>query len=335
MADKVAVLGAGSWGTALAMTLARTGTGVLLWSHRREQIAELRLLRSNERYLPGIALASSIEICQDLPSTVEQADDLLLAVPSHAFRAVVAQLRPLARHIAGLAWATKGIEPGSHRFLHQVVEELLPGTARMAALSGPSFAREVALNLPTAITVAANSMDYARQWAERLASSRFRVYTSLDLIGVETGGAVKNVLAIAAGISDGLGFGANARAALLTRGLAEMLRLGACLGAQPETFTGLSGMGDLILTCTDNQSRNRRAGLGLASGKPLAQVLEEIGQVVEGVGTVKEVLSLARQTGVDMPISQQVYRVLFENQTPLAAVRELFGRDLKQEVERR
>lgn len=329
----VAVVGAGSWGTALAMALARANTPVLLWSHRLEQRQELQLLRSNERYLPGIALPELIQFPENLAEFGAQAEDLLIAVPSHAFHQTIESLKPLAGTIKSLAWATKGLEPDSHRLLHQVVEDLLPGIDDLAAISGPSFAKEVALNLPTAITVASPSTEYAQLWAARLASARFRVYCSDDIVGVETGGAVKNVLAIAAGISDGLGFGANARAALLTRGLAEMKRLGMSLGAQADTFSGLTGMGDLILTCTDDQSRNRRAGLGLASGKPLQQVLQDIDQVVEGVRTVKEVLALAADLKVDMPISQQVYRVLFENLSPRQAVQNLFSRELKQEAQ--
>ena len=230
-----------------------------------------------------------------------------------------------------MAWGTKGFDPGTGHLLHEVVAAELPGTASVAVISGPTFASEVARGLPTAVTIAANDADFASSLSERLASERFRVYTSEDIIGVEIGGAVKNVVAIAAGIADGLGFGANSRAALVTRSLAEITRFGVALGGRRETFVGLAGLGDLVLTCTDNQSRNRRFGLALGQGKSLAEARKEIAQVVEGMQTASEVMTVARALGIDMPISNEVYQVICEGKNPHEAVRALFSRDQKAE----
>ncbi|HSJ48178.1 MAG TPA: NAD(P)H-dependent glycerol-3-phosphate dehydrogenase [Gammaproteobacteria bacterium] len=327
-----AVLGAGSWGTALAILLARQGHPVHLWGHVQADIDCLLRDRANEHYLPGIPFPESLACTADLGAALERAALILVAVPSHAFATVLTALQPRLRPGQRIAWATKGLETGTGRFLHQVFADILGDTMAPALISGPTFAREVALGLPTAVTVASPDEAFADQLAQSLSGPDFRAYTSGDVQGVELGGAVKNVMAIAAGISDGLGFGANSRAALITRGLHEIMRLGETLGGQRETFMGLAGVGDLVLTCTDDQSRNRRLGLALGRGEPLDQAIATIGQAVEGVHTAREVVALARRHGVEMPISEQVCRVLFEGHGPHQAVRELLGRSLKSEM---
>ena len=316
----IAVLGAGSWGTALAIQLARNGNPTRLWGHAADEIAPLTTERVNRRYLPDAPFPDGLTATADLAEATAGVRDVLLVVPSHAFAD------------ARLAWATKGLEPDSGRLLSELASGRLPGLTALAVLSGPTFAREVAAGLPTAITVAANRKAFADALSRRLHAETFRTYTSRDLVGVQLGGAVKNVLAIAAGIADGLGFGANARAALITRGLAEMLRLGRALGARRDTFMGLAGLGDLVLTCTDDQSRNRRFGLALGRGTPAAQALAEIGQVVEGRGTAREVRRLAQRHAVEMPIVEQTYRVLWEALPPRAAVHALLARTPKAET---
>ena len=256
----------------------------------------------------------------------------MIVVPSHAFRSVLTAVKPLLREDARILWATKGLESGSGKLLHEVTGEVLGEAIPMAVVSGPTFAREVAEGLPTAVTVASSDAQFAEDIAERLHSKAFRAYTNEDVAGVEVGGAVKNVLAIAAGIADGLGYGANARTALITRGLAEIMRLGEVLGGHRETFMGLAGLGDLVLTCTDNQSRNRRLGLALGKGESMEEALAHIDQVVEGVQTAREVHDLALSQGVDMPITEQVFNVLYEGTTPKQAVQALLGRDQKAEL---
>lgn len=327
----IAVLGAGSWGTALAILLARNGLATRLWGRNPRHLSEMRDTRENARYLPGVKFPDGLEICVDLAQAVSGAQDILLVVPSHAFRQSVQALTSFLDAGARLAWATKGMEPGTGKLLHRVVAEEIGDRVAKAVVSGPTFAHEVAVGLPTAITVASDSPDFAADLAGYLHNDAFRAYTSDDITGVELGGAVKNVLAIAAGIADGLGFGANTRAALITRGLAEMMRLGAELGGRRETFMGLAGLGDLVLTCTDNQSRNRRLGLELARGVGLDAALAYIGQVVEGVQTAQEVLRLATRADVEMPIAQQVYRVLYERCSPRDAVQALLAREPKPE----
>jgi glycerol-3-phosphate dehydrogenase (NAD(P)+) len=328
----VAVLGAGSWGTALAMLLARNGLAVRLWDRDAGHIAAMTRQRTNQRYLPGIPLPDPVAPLAELDSALAGADFVLIAVPSAGFRAVLKQTRDEIGASFNLIWASKGLEPGSGRFLHEVVEEELPGATSIAALSGPSFATEVARGLPTAVTIASQDTAYAQRVAELFHCAQFRAYTSDDVIGVELGGSVKNVLAIAAGISDGLGYGSNARAALITRGLAEIMRLGTRLGGRRETFMGLAGVGDLVLTCTDDQSRNRRLGLALGRGVPLAAAVERIGQAVEGLHTAGELDRLARLNDVDMPITEQVKRVLYDDEAPAAAVEALLSRDPKPEL---
>ncbi|MGD8310172.1 MAG: NAD(P)H-dependent glycerol-3-phosphate dehydrogenase, partial [Chromatiales bacterium] len=297
--DVVAVLGAGSWGTALAILLARNGVEVRLWGHGTAHVSELRRARENRAFLAGQAFPGGLTPTDDLQQALAGAAEVLVVVPSHAFREVLGRIRPLLSTDAPLSWATKGLEPGSGKLLHQVAADEL-GERSMAVLSGPTFAREVAQGLPTAITVAATDWTHAERLAGYLHARYFRAYTSDDLIGVQIGGAAKNVLAIAAGAADGLGFGANTRAALITRGLAELMRLGLALGGRMETFMGLAGLGDLALTCTDDQSRNRRMGLALARGLSIDDARREIGQEVEGVRTAAEVHAVARRLGVEM-----------------------------------
>lgn len=331
-ASAIAVLGAGSWGTALAVLLARNGTPTLLWARDPVQAEAMAARHDNERYLPGIRFPEGLTVTSDLPHALATADDILIAVPSHSFRRTLGVIAPLLKPTVRLAWASKGLEEGSRKLLHQVCAEELGAAIAPAVVSGPTFAREVAAGLPTAVTVASRDNEVATFFAGRLHGATFRAYTSDDVIGVELGGAVKNVLAIAAGIADGLGFGANTRAALITRGLAEMMRLGAIMGGQRETFMGLAGLGDLVLTCTDDQSRNRRLGLALGRGTALTPALQTIGQVVEGVKTAAEVRELARSLDMEMPITEQVYRVLHEGLPPPAAVEALLAREQKPEL---
>jgi glycerol-3-phosphate dehydrogenase (NAD(P)+) len=328
----IAVLGAGSWGTALAIQLMRHGGPVTLWGHDPEHMAALAAQGSNERYLPGIKLPEGLMFEPDLKAAVSDVQDILVVVPSHAFRSVLVAIQPTMTGASRLVWATKGLEAGSGKLLDEVATEVLGEKLPMAVVSGPTFAREVAEGLPTAVTVASQDEGFARDMAGRFHNGTFRAYTSDDVIGVEVGGAVKNVLAIAAGIADGLGFGANTRAALITRGLAEMMRLGETLGGHRETFMGLAGLGDLVLTCTDNQSRNRRLGLALGGGEKMEDALAQIDQVVEGVQTAREVFELAQREAVDMPITEQVYEVLYEGRPPRDAVHELLARDQKAEL---
>ncbi|MEJ2694687.1 MAG: NAD(P)-dependent glycerol-3-phosphate dehydrogenase, partial [Candidatus Thiodiazotropha sp.] len=308
--DSIAVLGTGSWGTALAILLGKNGHDVRLWGHLPAEVEALQRERENKTFLPDIPLPETLRPEADLALALDGARQVLVVVPSHAFRSVLSQLASLTGQEAGISWGTKGFEPGTQRLLSEVAAELLPGH-ELAVLSGPNFAGEVARGLPTAITVAATSEQHALRMANLLHAPWFRAYTSDDLIGVQVGGASKNVLAIAAGIADGLGFGANTRAALITRGLTEIMRLGIELGGKQETFMGLAGLGDLLLTCTDNQSRNRRMGLALAEGLSIEQARQRIGQEVEGVHTTQEIYKLSQRMGVEMPISQQVYAVLY------------------------
>ena len=329
----VAVLGAGSWGTALAMQIARCGHSTLLWGRDSEQVAEMAASRSNERYLPGFEFPSGLEAVPSLDEALRAATDVVVAVPSMAFSEIVSLCAPRIKASRGISWACKGLEPGSGRFLHVVARELLGEEAPLAIITGPSFAIEVARNLPTAVTVAATDAAYAVHMASLLHGGNFRAYTSDDIKGAELGGAVKNVLAVATGICDGLGLGNNARAALITRGLAEMMRLGQSLGAHVQTLMGLAGMGDLVLTCTGDLSRNRRLGLALGQGRSVSEAVAEIGQVVEGVSAAEEVWRLGRRQGVEMPISDQVHGIIHKGWDPSEAVRRLLARELKSEIE--
>jgi glycerol-3-phosphate dehydrogenase (NAD(P)+) len=327
----VVVLGAGSWGTALALLLARNNHTALLWGNDPSVQTQLEKERKNRNYLPDFSFPANLRIAESLDEAARSSTRFLMAVPSHAFRATVTSLQSQISDKSVLAWATKGLEPGSGKLLSQVASDVLGNHRSLAVVSGPTFAREVALDLPSALTVASEREVVAEEVASWIRNERVRVYTSKDIAGVQLGGAIKNVMAIAAGISDGLGFGSNARAALVTRGLAELTRLGVAMGGQKETFMGLAGAGDLILTCTDNLSRNRRVGLALGQGKKLPDILSELGQEAEGVATARELFQLARKLKIEMPITTQVYHVLYDKLSPQAAVEALLSREPKQE----
>ena len=328
----IAVLGAGSWGTALAIVLSRNCHGVRLWGHDPGHMDVLAREHRNARYLPDIPLPDNIRIESKLDLATRDCDQVLIAVPSQAFRPLLIQLEPCISDGVGIAWATKGLELETGLPLHRVVADVLGPDLPAAILSGPTFAGEVAAGQPTALTVASKTIEFAMTWVGLLHNACFRAYSSTDITGVELGGAIKNVLAIAAGVADGLGYGANARAALITRGLAEMMRLGTRLGGRADTLMGLSGVGDLILTCTDNQSRNRRFGVGLGKGRDPATVRTAIGQEIEGIPTARIVHQLARTNGIDMPITEQVYRILYEALPPAEAVNNLLLREPKAET---
>jgi glycerol-3-phosphate dehydrogenase (NAD(P)+) len=325
------VLGAGSWGTALAIQLARVASPTLLWGRDATHLAELQRDRRNARYLPDAPFPDSLRIEPDLKTALQISRNVIVAVPSHALRGMLQEVAPHLPANARVAWATKGFELSTGLLPHQVAREVLGENVPTAVISGPTFAREVGAGLPTAMTIASSDAGYATELARQFSGANFRCYTSTDVIGVEVGGAIKNVMAIGAGISDGLGFGANTRIALIARGLVEMTRLGVALGARKETFMGLAGLGDLVLTCTDNQSRNRRFGLALASGENVEAAQRAIGQVVEGVLAARAVHDVAQRAGVEMPICEQVYRVVYEGVAPKDAVKELMSRALKPE----
>ena len=329
---RITVLGAGAWGTALAAALARNGIEVTLWGRDGALLEAVTARRENPRYLPGIELPAGIRARADLDAAAGAADALLFATPSYTFRDMLRALAPRLERGTPFIWACKGIEPDSHRLMHEVVAAELDAPPPHGLISGPSFAREVAAGQPTALTLAAADADFAARAAEWFHGGGVRAYTNPDIVGVELGGAVKNVYAIACGVADGLGFGANARAAVITRGLAELMRLGARMGCRQETFMGLAGIGDLVLTCTDDQSRNRRFGLAIARGLSVEAASAEIGQAVEGLRTARAAAALARAHGVDMPIVGQVDAVLHHGRDPRAAVAELLERDPKEEV---
>jgi glycerol-3-phosphate dehydrogenase (NAD(P)+) len=329
----IAVLGAGSYGTALAIHMARMGSRVWLWGRNRTDLDRLAADRENKEYLPGARFPKSLVIEPELRAAIVDADHVLVAVPSHALHAVLRQLAPVLKPEQGIASACKGLEPETGKLVHEVVEDVVGRQRKFAIISGPTFAKEVGQGLPTAVTVASHDVAFAETIAHALHGGGFRAYTSDDVIGVEVGGSVKNVIAIGVGASDGLGLGANTRAMLMTRGLAEIMRLGEALGGKRETFMGLAGFGDLVLTCTDNQSRNRRMGLAVAEGKTIAEAQAEIKQVVEGVRVAPEVLRLARRHKVEMPITEQIVRVI-QGETPLLdALRALATRPQRAEWE--
>ncbi len=334
----VSVLGAGSWGTALSLLLSHNVERVVLWGRNADELSRARKTRCNERYLPGIRLPDNLDIEVEFARATRATHCFVIAVPSHGFRSALEALKTQMRsqgrspEQATVIWGTKGFDGTSGELLSKVAEKVLGPEARTGVISGPSFARETAANLPTALTVASNRAADAEMIANWFRTPTTRVYFSDDLIGVQLGGAIKNVMAIAAGISDGLGYGANARAALITRGLSELTRLGLVLGGKPETFTGLTGVGDLILTCTDDQSRNRRFGLGLGQGRARQQVVDDIAQEIEGILTTRELYSAGRKHGIDMPITEQTYKIIFENTDPASAVKSLLSRGPKAET---
>ena len=332
----VAVIGAGSWGTALAKLLSDKGHRVHLWAHRPEHVQQLLENKENKTYLPGFSLCDRLTPLSDIHRAVRGKDFVVMVVPSHVFRSVFTQIIPDLSEKAIVVSATKGIENESLMTMSQVMEDELAKAGKkvkIGVLTGPSFAKEVAAGIPTAVTVAARLIEPATAIQELFFTDRFRVYTSTDLIGQELGAALKNIIAVAAGISDGLGYGTNTRAALITRGLAEITRLGVKMGANPLTFSGLGGMGDLVLTCTGELSRNRSVGLKLGQGKKLNDILAEMSMVAEGVKTTRSAMALAKREHVDMPILDQIYQVLYEDKDCQSAVHDLLTRDQKEEME--
>lgn len=327
-AQSVLVLGAGSWGSALALALTRNQHSVYLWDIDSDLINHLKNDKSNERYLPSISFPSNLIPIHDIDEAPADINLVVNAVPCHGLRSSLQILKPFSDLY--LCLACKGFEPGTQKLNHQVVSEALPDS-QVAILSGPSFAKEVATGLPTAVTIAASDINTAQHFSDLFHSDSFRIYTHTDIVGVQIGGAVKNVMAIAAGIADGLGFGANTRSALMTRGLNEIMRLGLAMGAKQETFMGLAGLGDLILTCTDNQSRNRRLGLLIADGLTVAEASDKIGQAIEGLKTAVEVGQLAKKYKIEMPITEQVINVLNGKSDPKHAVQELLTREPRSE----
>lgn len=330
---KVTVIGGGSWGTTLADLLARKGEEVTLWVYEDDLAARMRQSRINDLYLPGFSLAAGLSITSELPRAVTGSDVVVLVPPSQVMRQVVLQALPHLGADTLVVSAAKGIENDSLQLMSEVLSGLLQGQnpQRLVFLSGPSFAREVAAGMPTAVVAAALDAGAAEQVQALFSTETFRVYRHHDIIGVELGGALKNVIALAAGVADGLGFGYNTRAALITRGLAEMTRLGLALGAQAETFAGLAGMGDLVLTCTGDLSRNRSVGMELGRGRQLDDILAGMKMVAEGVRTTLSAYQLAQKLGVEMPITEQTYRILYEKKDPRQAVSDLMLRGLRHE----
>ena len=325
----IAVIGTGSWGTALAIHLARNGYQVNLWGKFQDEVDAIISTKRNDRYLPGIAIPDNITACTDIVAALKDVRDILIVVPSHVFHSTLQLIKPYLHSNTRIAWATKGLDENDE-LLSKAVQEVC-GDLPMAVLSGPTFALEVARAMPTAITAASNDKNFAQDLVQYFHNEKFRVYTSSDLIGVQVGGNIKNVLAIAVGIADGMGFGANARAALITRGLVELMRLGVALGGKQETFVGLAGLGDLVLTCTDNQSRNRRFGLAVGSGQDRVTAEKNIGQVVEGIFNAKSAYLLAKRMQIEMPITEQVYKILYENISAAEALKSLLNRTPKVE----
>ena len=327
----VAVLGAGSWGTALAALIARHGHATVLWGRDAATISAIEATGENPRYLPGIPLPGSLRATTALPEAMADADLVLVVVPSHAFAETLRALARWREPGAGVAWATKGFEPGSGRFLHEVAGEVLGDDVPLAVVTGPSFAKEVAEGLPTALTVHSEDAVFCQQVADALHGPAFRAYTGDDMCGAELGGAMKNVLAVATGVADGMGLGLNARAGLITRGLNEMLRLNIGIGGRPETLMGLAGLGDLVLTCTGDLSRNRRLGLALGRGQSIEEAVRAIGQVVESIQTADEVMRLAQRYGIELPIAENVRDVLHGDITPAEGLKRLMARERKAE----
>jgi glycerol-3-phosphate dehydrogenase (NAD(P)+) len=326
--NSVCVLGAGSYGTALAFCLSRNGLKTVLWGRDKQQIELMAKTRCNQKYLPNSIFPEKLSLESDLCEAIVNSRDILVVVPSHAFYNTLHQAKPYLKPWHRIIWATKGLEPETGRLLQDVALEILGHETPIAALSGPTFAKEMVAGLPTAISLSSTNEELAIEFANKLHCSKsFRVYRNDDFIGIQLGGAVKNVIAIGAGLSDGLGFGSNARTALITRGLTELTRLGVKMGAKQTTFMGMSGLGDLVLTCTDNQSRNRRFGLALGNGLGIQEAMDEIGQVVEGYRNTKEVHILAKRMGVEMPICEQVYEVLYNHKPAKEAALTLLGRD--------
>jgi glycerol-3-phosphate dehydrogenase (NAD(P)+) len=333
MAEKTGIIGAGAWGTALALLLADNGHDVSLWMYEKDLAEETQRARENRVYLPGFTLPANITVTSSLKEAVRDRPYILSVVPSHTVRTVSKQFAPYLADNAVIVSASKGIEIETLMPLSDVFRETLPSkfNKRLCFLSGPSFAKEVAQKMPTAVALASYEPVAGSLIQKLMSTPYFRVYTNADIIGVELGGSVKNVIAIAAGVLEGLGFGYNTMAALLTRGLSEMSRLGAALGADPRTFSGLAGMGDLVLTCTGGLSRNRTLGVRLGKGEKLDDILKSAKTVAEGVKTAKAARELARKNGIEMPIVEETYKILYEGKDPRRAAKDLMGRELKGE----
>lgn len=331
--ERIAILGAGSWGTALAVHLARKGYSPVLWSHRYEQVKEMEDTRENRVYLPGVTLSRRLEITSDIERAVQKSTTVVSAAPSHAFREVITKALPYMNPGSILVNAAKGIDENTLQRMSEIYGEIQGSQkAKYVVLSGPSHAEEVSLAMPTAVVVASDDQNSAVRAQDVLMSGDFRVYTNNDVTGVELGGALKNIIALGTGISDGLGFGDNTKAALMTRGLAEITRLGMALGANPLTFAGLAGLGDLIVTCTSMHSRNRRAGIEIGKGKTPSEALAGVRMVVEGFRTTRAAYRLSVQKEVDMPITSRIYGVLYRGESPAEAVEALMGRDKRKEM---
>ncbi len=332
ISSPITVIGAGSYGTSLAIAFSRNGYPTYLWGHDPLHCERLVNERQNRQFLPDVIFPETLHIEADLAAAMQQSRDILVVVPSHVFGDVIKRIKPYLRPEHRIVWATKGLERDTGRLLQNVVEDELGTNHPLAVLSGPTFAKELAAGMPTAIALASHDEEFAKEFQARIhCSKNFRVYINQDMIGVQLGGAIKNVIAISAGMSDGMGFGANARTALITRGLAEITRLGISLGANPNTFMGMSGLGDLVLTCTDNQSRNRRFGMMLGQGFSAQTAMDNIGQVVEGFYNTKETHLLAQRQGIEMPITEQIYQVLFHGKDAKEAAVSLLGRERKGE----
>jgi len=332
-ATPIAVLGAGSWGTALALLLARNGNETRLWARNPEHAVQMQQASENHKYLPGILFPDTLQVQSDLNLVLDGVQDILIVVPSHAFRTVLQLIKPIIQPNARIVSASKGLDPETGNLLINVASEILGDHIPLAVLSGPNFAAELGNNLPTATTLASLDTEFFDDLVARMKNDRFRVYGSDDLIGVQLGGAVKNIIAVGAGMADGMGFGANARTALITRGLAELTRLGVAIGGKISTFRGMAGLGDLVLTCTDDQSRNRRFGLAIGRGQNLKEAEEEIGQVVEAVRNAKEVYALSKNNNVEMPICEAIYNILYKGVSPKDAAHNLLTREFKFEDE--
>ncbi|CAF25625.1 NAD(P)H-dependent glycerol-3-phosphate dehydrogenase [Bartonella quintana] len=332
-AVSMTVIGAGSYGTALAIAFARNGHHVLLWGYNPQHVRELQIHRCNQAFLPDVQFPDNLSPEASLETAITASRNILIAVPSHVFHQVLYNIQPYLNQHSRIIWATKGLEHGTGRLLQEVAREILGDKIPLAIFSGPTFAKELAIGLPTAITVAASNAEFSEELQQLFHCDKsFRVYKNPDMIGVQLGGVIKNVIAIGAGISDGMGFGANARIALITRGLAEISRLGIAMGAELSTFMGMTGLGDLVLTCTDNQSRNRRFGILLGQGMDIEEAEKQIGQIVEGYLNTKEVRMLARRIGVEMPITEQIYHVLYSGKSVVEAANTLLSRTLKDEI---
>ncbi|URJ28187.1 NAD(P)H-dependent glycerol-3-phosphate dehydrogenase [Candidatus Blochmannia vicinus (nom. nud.)] len=329
----ITIIGAGSYGTAMAIALSRNGHIVLLWGHNSTHIQTLKTHRCNQAYLPDIPFPPSLYLEKSLSVTLATCLNLLIAVPSHVFSHVLMQIKPNLKNNTRIIIASKGLEPKTGRFLKDVTRDILGNNVPIAIISGPTFAKELAIGLPTAITLTSTDaiLNYDLQNILHC-NKNFRIYTNTDAIGIQIAGAVKNIIAIGAGISDGIGFGSNARTALITRGLAEMSRLGTAIGAMPETFMGLAGLGDLVLTCTDDQSRNRRFGILLGQGLNIRHAQKNIGQIIEGLLSIKEVYMLSIKYKIDMPITEQIYQILYQNKNVHDAAYSLLQRTQKEKL---